>query len=245
MVKEGSLKLYSVFTGLFVASLLLANVTSSKLFSIGPFVFAGGVIVFPVSFIFGDILTEVYGYTLSRKVIWTGMACQLMAAAVYLIVGVLPPAAFWQDQAAYDKILGFVPRIVIASIVAYFAGEFCNSYVLSRMKYSAKGERGLRQAWRFVASTIVGEAVDTTLVVLIAFLGAYPPAQLIQLGFSVYLFKVLYEIALTPFSIRFSNWVKRYEGIDQIDDPQETVYNPFASLSDEGNTARPNATKTS
>jgi queuosine precursor transporter len=229
---ERTLKLFSVFTGFFVASLLLANVTASKIFEVGPFALSAGVIVFPIAFIFGDILTEVYGYELSRKVIWTGFACQILAAVIYLIVGLLPPASFWPHQPAFDQILGFVPRIVIASIAAYFCGEFCNSFILSKMKYWAAGRRGLRQAWRFIASTVVGEAVDTFVVVVIAFAGVYDVSQLVQIGVSVYLFKVLFEIIATPFSIPFANWVKKIEGVDVIDTPAETSYNPFGFSKD-------------
>lgn len=226
--QERTLKLFSVFTGFFVASLLLANVTASKIFVVGPFALSAGVIVFPIAFIFGDILTEVYGYELSRKVIWTGFACQILAAVIYLVVGILPPASFWPHQAAFDQVLGFVPRIVVASIAAYFCGEFCNSFILSKMKYWAEGKRGLRQAWRFIASTIVGEAVDTLVVVTIAFAGVYEVSQLLRIGISVYLFKIVFEIVATPLSLPFANWVKRVEGVDVIDAPERTSYNPFA-----------------
>ncbi len=225
---ERNLKLFSVFTGFFVASLLLANVTSTKIFMIGSFALPGGVIVFPLAFIFGDILTEVYGYSLSRKVIWTGFGCQILAALVYLIVSALPPAPFWQDQVAYDKILGFVPRIILASIIAYFCGEFCNSYVLSKMKYWANGKRGFSQAWRFTASTVVGEGVDTIVVTLIAFAGVYEIGQLFQIALSVYVFKVAFEIIAIPISTRFADWVKKVEGVDVIDTPETTSYNPFS-----------------
>lgn len=226
--KEKDLKLYSIFTGLFVASLLLANVTSQKIFAVGPLALPGGVLIFPVSFIFGDILTEVYGYERSRKVIWIGFVCQTWAAITYLIVGALPPAAFYADQAAYDKVLGFVPRIVAGSIAAYFCGEFCNSYVLSKMKYWSKGKGS--QAWRFIASTVVGEAVDTIIIMTIAFAGVLSVPAFIQTALSVYGFKVAYEIVCTPFSTRFANWVKKKEGVDHIDTPENTSYNPLTVL---------------
>jgi len=225
--KEGDLRLFSVFTGVFVASLILANVTSSKIFAIGPFTFPGGAVVFPISFIFGDILTEVYGYERSRKIIWTGFACQALAALTYLVVGILPPASFWHDQEAYSRILGFIPRVVVASIAAYSCGEFCNSYVLSKMKYWASGSRGWRLSWRFVASTIVGEGVDTIVFMTIAFTGVFSPTDFARTAFSLYVFKVLYEVAALPVSTRFANWVKRYEGLDHIDTPERTNYNPF------------------
>lgn len=221
------LKLFSIFAGLFVASLLLANITASKMIAFGPFIFTGGIIVFPISYIFGDILTEVYGYARSRKIIWTGLACQVLAAVVFLTVGLLPPAPFWHDQEAYNAILGFVPRIAVASVIAYFCGEFCNSWILSRMKYQHKGQRGLKQAWRFVASTMAGEGVDTLVFIAVAFSGVYGLAMLLQTAVSLYVFKVGYEILLVPLSSRFADWVKEAERIDQIDRPEDTNYNPF------------------
>ena len=228
--QERNLKLFSIFTGLFVASLLIANVTAPKIFEVGPFTFSGGIIIFPIVYIFGDILTEVYGYTLSRKIIWTGLACQVLAALCYYIVQELPPASFWTGQEAFAQTFGLVPRIVLGSIVAYFCGEFVNSYILSKMKFWAQGKRGLAQAWRFVASTVAGEAVDTVLIGIIAFAGVFTIPQLVRLLVSVYLFKVVYEIILTPISTRFANWVKKVEEIDQIDTPEQTNYNPFGVL---------------
>jgi uncharacterized integral membrane protein (TIGR00697 family) len=223
----GEQKLFSIFTGIFVASLLLANVTSQKIFAIGPFTFPGGAVIFPISFIFGDILTEVYGYERSRRIIWTGFACQALAALTYLLVGALPPASFWHDQEAYDKILGFIPRIVIASMAAYWCGEFCNSYVLSKMKYWASGRRGWRLASRFVGSTVVGEGVDSLVFMTIAFTGVLSLGDMVRTGVSLYLFKVAYEIVALPISMRVSGWVKRVEGIDHIDAPESTNYSPF------------------
>ena len=225
---DSSAGLYSVFTGVFVASLLIANVTSHKIFQLGPFSIPAGTIVFPITFILGDILTEVYGFARARRVIWIGFACQALAAITYLIVGVLPPAEFWEHSEAYDAILGFVPRIVAASIIAYWMGEFCNSFVLSRMKTLARGARGIKQALRFVASTVAGQAVDSAVFVLIAYAGVYGSGELVWSAVSLYLFKVAYELVLTPVTVRFANWVKRVEGIDHIDDPRTTSYNPFS-----------------
>jgi len=224
-------KLYSVFTGIFVSTLIISNVASSaKIVSIGPFAFPGGAIIFPISFIFGDILTEVYGYARSRRVIWTGFFCLLLATLTFYIVQIIPGAAFWKGQEAYDTIFSIVPRVVAGSMTAYFLGEFCNSWVLSKMKYWARGGRGLKQAWRFVASTIVGEGVDSIVVLAIGFSGVLSLQQMLQVGGSLYVFKVLYEIIATPVSTRFSNWIKRVEGVDQIDFPDRTNYSPFAGL---------------
>jgi len=229
---DGSFKLYSVFTGLFVSTLIISNVASSaKIIAFGPFVFPGGALIFPISFIFGDILTEVYGYERSRKVIWTGFFCLVLATLNFYIVQIIPGASFWNNQAAYDSIFSIVPRVVLGSMSAYFLGEFCNSWVLSKMKYRAEGKRGASQAWRFIASTVVGEAVDSVVVLVIGFSGVLSIQQMIQVGGSLYVFKVLYEIIATPLSTRVANWVKRVEGVDQIDTPETTNYNPFASLS--------------
>lgn len=230
VIQERNLTLFSVFTGLFVATLILANVTSQKIFALGPFTFPGGAVIFPVSFIFGDILTEVYGYALTRKVIWIGFISLALTAFTFWIVGILPPASFWHDQAAYDKTLGVVPRVVAASILAYWGGEFCNSYVLSRMKYRSGGRRGLSQGGRFIASTIVGTAVDTLVFISIAFAGVYGISELLRVGSSLYLFKVVYEIVCVPVSTSFANWVKKVEGVDHIDQPRQTTYNPFAAF---------------
>ncbi|HKX31220.1 MAG TPA: queuosine precursor transporter [Blastocatellia bacterium] len=226
--KEKELRLFSVITGLFVASLIISNVASSgKIVALGPLTLPGGAILFPISYIFGDILTEVYGFALSRKIIWTGFACLVLAALTFWIVGVLPGASFWNDQATYDKVLGFVPRIVVASMAAYFLGEFGNSWVLSKMKYWDRGKRGIKQAWRFIASTIVGEGIDSVVFMVIAFTGKLTVSEMITTGGTLYLFKVLYEIIATPISVRFAEWVKRIEGVDHIDYPEYTDYNPF------------------
>lgn len=164
----------------------------------------------------------------SRKVIWTGFACLILATLYFYVIQILPSPPFWQNQDAYDKIFSIVPRVVVGSMAAYFLGEFCNSWVLSKMKYWAAGRRGLSQAWRFVASTIVGEAVDSIVVLTIGFSGVLTLEQMIQVGGSLYVFKVLYEIIATPLSTRFANWVKRVEGVDQVDTPETTNYNPFA-----------------
>jgi queuosine precursor transporter len=222
-------RLLPVFTGLFVACLLITNVmNSAKFLQLGILTVAGGTIVFPISFIFGDILTEVYGYAQSRKVIWTGFASLIFAAAVFFLVQHLPAPDFWQNQAAYDSIFSAAPRIIFASMTAYFCGEFCNSVVLSKMKYRSDGKRGLKQAWRFIFSTIVGEGVDSIVFFTVAFAGVLSASQLVTSIVSAYLFKVAFEVVLTPISTRFANWVKVIEKLDVIDDPKQTTYNPFA-----------------
>lgn len=221
-------RLLPVFTGFFVACLIISNVASAaKIVAIGELALPAGAIVFPISYIFGDILTEVYGYAQSRRVIWTGFGCLLLAVLVFYIGQLLPGAAFFNDQAAYEKVLGFVPRIVAGSMTAYFFGEFCNSWVVSKMKYRSNGRRGASQASRFLVSTIVGEAVDSVIFIVVAFGGVISIADLMRTGITLYAFKVVYEIIALPISVPFANWVKCYEGVDRIDCPETTSYNPF------------------
>jgi uncharacterized integral membrane protein (TIGR00697 family) len=216
-------KYYDIILGLFVAVLLISNVASSKVLMLGPFTFDGGTILFPISYIFGDILTEVYGYRRSRRVIWTGFMAALLMSAVFIIVGKLPPASGWANQEAYDKILGLTPRIVIASLVAYFSGEFSNSYTLARMKILTEG----RWLWtRTIGSTVVGEGVDTLLFVMIAFYGVLPGNLLAAVILSNYIFKVGFEILFTPITYAIVGFLKRREEIDYYD--YKTNFNPFA-----------------
>jgi queuosine precursor transporter len=216
-------KYYDIILGLFVAVLIISNIASSKILDLGPFTFDGGTILFPISYIFGDILTEVYGYRASRRVIWTGFAAALLMSITLIIVGKLPPAADWGNQDAYNKILGLTPRIVIASLIAYFAGEFSNSFTLAKMKILTKG----RWLWtRTIGSTIIGEGVDTLLFVGIAFLGVLPRDLLISVIISNYVFKVGFEAILTPLTYRVVRFLKRHEGVDTYD--YGTNFNPFA-----------------
>ncbi len=225
---KGAFILLNVLTGAFAAVLILSGILASKIIAIGPLYLPGGVILFPLAFIFNDILTEVYGFARSRRIIWTGLACQLLAVIAIIIVGALPSAPFWQNQAAYDAVLGFAPRIFLASIAAYLCGEFANSFVLSKMKYLEKGKRGVKQGWRFAASTAVGEGIDSVIFMSIAFFGVLSAGELARTTITLYLVKVAYEIVVLPFSIRLSNWIKKVEGVDKIDRPEEVSYNPFS-----------------
>jgi len=207
---------------LFVAVLLISNVASSKIMDLGPFTFDGGTILFPLSYIFGDILTEVYGYRRSRRVIWTGFFCAGLMALVFYLVGELPPAAGWEGQAAYETILGVTPRIVLGSLIAYFAGEFSNSYTLAKMKLLTRG----RWLWtRTIGSTLVGEGVDTLLFVMIAFAGLLPPSLLISVIISNYVFKCGTEILATPITYQVVAFLKQAEQEDYYD--YGTDFNPF------------------
>lgn len=225
--QQRDFKYISVITGFFATILVLATIASAKVFSIGPFALPGGTIIFPILFIFNDFLTEVYGYARSRQIIWTGLGCQAFAGLTLYVITALPPASFWHGQEAFAQILGFVPRVAVAGLCAYFSGELLNSFVLSKMKFFAAGARGLRQGWRFVASTMVGEAADSIVFMTIAFLGAIPFKNLVMTIITLYVVKVLYEIVALPASVPFSNWMKRVEGVDHIDTPETTNYNPF------------------
>lgn len=209
-------------TVLFVTVLLVSNVVSVKLVNFGPFTFDAGTILFPLSYIFGDILTEVYGYSRSRKVIWLGFACALLMAITFIGVGLLPAAADWNSQDAYMQILGYTPRLVVASLIAYFAGEFVNSFILAKLKILTHG----RYLWtRTIGSTLVGQIVDTGLFILIAFTGTVPNVLLWTLIVSNYLFKCGVEILFTPVTYWATGWLKQQEHEDYYD--IHTNFNPF------------------
>ncbi len=214
---------YFLFIGvLFVAVLMISNTIAVKIVQIGPLIFTGAIFTFPVSYVFGDVLTEVYGYKASRKIIWSGFAALVLMALCYYFIQILPAASFWQNQGAYEVILGAVPRIVIGSIIAYFVGEFSNSYVMSRMKIRSNG----RRLWmRTIGSTVVGEGIDSIIFGIIAFAGVIPFSGLIMLILSGYIAKVVYEAILTPVTYLVVNKLKRAEGIDVYD--KDINYNPF------------------
>jgi uncharacterized integral membrane protein (TIGR00697 family) len=217
-----SYRYFDLIMALFAAVLLISNVASSKILELGPFTFDGGTILFPISYIFGDILTEVYGYRRSRRVIWTGFFCAGLMAGIFALVGALPPAQGWVNQKAYEAILGTTPRIVLGSLIAYFAGEFSNSYTLARMKVLTRG----RWLWtRTIGSTLVGEGVDTMLFVTIAFAGTLPWPLFWSIIVSNYVFKCGLEAAMTPVTYQVTNFLKRAEVEDVYD--VDTDFNPF------------------
>lgn len=213
---------FDLITGLFVAVLLISNIASTKIVEIWKFTFDGGTILFPLSYIFGDILTEVYGYKKSRRVIWIGFFCALLMSLTLSLIGLIKPAGGWEYQEAYMAILGQTPRIVTASLIAYFAGEFSNSYILARMKVLTKGR------WLFartIGSTIVGEGIDTIIFVIIAFLGVYDNRLVLFIIISNYIFKVSLEIIFTPITYKVVGFLKRTEKVDWFD--YKTNFNPF------------------
>ncbi len=219
---EKQYKYFEIILGLFVAVLLISNIASTKITQIWKFTFDGGTIIFPLSYIFGDILTEVYGYKKARKAIWIGFFSAFLMSLVLWLVGFLKPAEGWNLQTAYISILGQTPRIVGASLAAYFAGEFTNSIILAKLKILTKG----RWLWtRTITSTIAGQAVDTALFCLIAFAGLYPGRLLLSIIISNYIFKVGLEIIMTPATYRIVHFLKRREGTDYYD--YKTDFNPF------------------
>ncbi len=223
MTKEN--KLLPFFTGLFVASLLVAVTVAGRLFSLGPFVFSAGVLVFPLAFVVGDVLTEVYGYREVRRVIWAGFLAELLLVVVYSITILLPAPEFFTASGAYAAVLSQAPRIVLASLCAYLMGEFANSYVLSRMKIAMQGKN---MSWRFLGSTVVGQGVDSAVFYPVAFLGIYPLIQIFQLILAAWIFKVVWEAAALPISIWVTTKVKKIEQIDTYD--RGINFNPFKLL---------------
>jgi len=211
-----------VITGLFVGVLILSNILASKMVQLGPFVFDGGTLLFPLSYIFGDVLTEVYGYKNSRKVIWTGLAMLALMAFNVWFIGLLPHEPNWALQEDYNNILMMMPRIVLASVIAYFAGEYSNSVVLSALKVKTAG----KYLWmRTIGSTVVGEFLDSALFVVIAFAGIYPTGVLIVMALSNYLFKTAIEVAFTPITYAVVRFVKKRDNCDAYDVGER--YNPL------------------
>ena len=216
---------YKYFTSvgvIFVAVLLISNVAAQKLIPVGPFIFTAGVFLFPISYIFGDILTEIYGYKKAKQIIWLGFGASAFMAIFLYVVILLPPAPGWELQEEFSASLSQVPRIVIASLIAYWSGEFSNSLIMSKLKIRTKG----KHLWiRTIGSTIVGQGADTIIFVIIAFWGIVPVNILITTIWSGYLFKVIYETLATPFTYMIVNWLKKKEGIDTFD--KGVNYNPF------------------
>lgn len=215
---------YDLVMAAFVTVLLCANVIgAAKVAEIGGFTFGAGVLFFPISYVFGDILTEVYGYARTRKVVWAGFGALAFASFLSWAILAFPPAPGWPHQEAYETVFGSTPRIVLASLIAYFSGEFCNSYVLAKMKLFTKG----RQLWtRTIGSTILGEAVDSVIFYPVAFLGVWETELVWRVMVNNYLLKVLWETLMTPLTYRIVSFLKRAEGEDYYD--RDTNFTPFS-----------------
>ncbi|HRA54251.1 MAG TPA: queuosine precursor transporter [Thermoflexales bacterium] len=244
----GRFKYLDIILGLFVSVLLISNIASSakiiELGQLGPLTltFDAGTLVFPLSYIFSDVLTEVYGYRNARRVIWIGFFSLLLTSLVLVWVGRLPGEAFWLSttasgdaaaadfgQQAYDKIFGLTLRIVLGSLAAYWCGSFLNDFLLARLKVRTAG----RYLWvRTIGSTLVGEGVDTLIFAVIAFAGVLPTETLVTLIVSNYVFKVGVEVVFTPLTYAIVNRLKQAEGVDVFD--RDTDFNPFILSTPQG-----------
>ena len=207
---------------LFVTCLLTANTIAAKLMTVGGIVLTAGIVIFPLSYVLGDVLTEVWGYGAARRVIWLGFACNALMVAAIWLGGEIPAAPFWKGQAAYEEILGHTPRILVASFVGYLAGEFANSFVLAKMKILTRG----RWLWtRTIGSTVVGQALDTAVFVTLAFAGSVPAGMLTGIIVAQWAVKVAYEAAATPATYAAVAYLKSSERLDVYD--YETDFNPI------------------
>ena len=218
-------KYLSFISSAIVATLIISNISAAKLVQLGPIVTDGGTLLFPLSYIFGDILTEVYGYSASRRVIYTAFFWMALAAIMFQFVAAMPAVADQSEFAEmFSAVLSPIPSILVASLVGFFTGEFVNSYVLAKMKVWSAG----RQLWsRTIGSTIVGQLADTAVFYTLAtVLGVFPSSTLVQLIWGTYWIKVAIEVLFTPLTYQIVNWLKHNEGVDYYD--TETNFNPFA-----------------
>lgn len=217
-------KYYDLVMASFVTVLLCANIIGAgKVAQVSGFTFGAGVLFFPISYIFGDVLTEVYGYARARKVVWAGFGAMIFASFMSWFIVRLPPAPYWQGQASYEMAFGQAPRIVFASLIAFFFGEFANSFVLAKLKLKTKG----RFLWlRTIGSTIVGEGIDSLIFYPLAFWGVWPKELVLQVMLSNYGIKVAWETAITPFTYQIVKFLKRAEKEDYFD--RDTNFTPFS-----------------
>jgi queuosine precursor transporter len=217
-------KYYDLVMASFVTILLCSNVIgAAKVCTVWGFTFGAGILFFPISYIFGDVLTEVYGYARARKVVWAGFGAIIFASFMSWVVVSLPPAGGWNDQAAYETVFGQTPRIVFASLAAFFAGEFANSYVLAKMKIFTSG----KHLWtRTIGSTIVGEGVDSLVFYPLAFLGVWDKHLVVTVMITNYVIKVVWETIITPVTYKVVGFLKRAEQEDYYD--YKTNFTPFS-----------------
>ncbi len=213
---------FVIVTAIFITCLIIANIIVVK-----PTRFGGipaAIIIFPLSYIVGDILTEVYGYRLARRVIWLGFLCNLIAVIAIWLGQLLPPASVWEGQEAYESTLGYMPQALFASFLAYLVGEFSNSFILAKMKIKTKG----RWLWtRTIGSTIVAQALDTAIFIPIVYIGRFDLSFIAVASLTHWLAKVGYEVMATPLTYAVVNYLKKKEAIDAYD--YETNFNPFST----------------
>ncbi len=212
---------FVIITAIFVTCLITANIIAVKVISLGPVILPAAIFVFPVSYIFGDVLTEVYGYRSARRVIWLGFTCNLIFVFFAWVGQKLPPAPFWEGQKAYESILGYAPRLLAASFFGYLVGEFANSFILAKMKILTQG----RWLWsRTIGSTVVGQGLDTSVFITLAFIGtpSFVPVMLLN----HWVVKTVIEAVATPFTYTVVKYLKKKEATDTYD--YETNFNPFS-----------------
>jgi uncharacterized integral membrane protein (TIGR00697 family) len=206
----------------FITCLITANITAVKLIVVYGLLMPAGIVIFPLSYICGDVLTEVYGYRQTRRVIWLGFLCNLLTVAAIWVGQMLPPASFWDGQPAYERILGYTPRLLISSFLAYLVGEFTNAFILAKMKIATRG----RWLWmRTIGSTLLGQSLDSLVFVTLAFLGTIPLSHMVTAILTQWLVKTAYEALATPLTYAVVASLKRHEGIDVYD--HETRFNPL------------------
>ncbi len=205
---------FVVIASVFVTCLITANIIAVKIIWVLGFPVPAGIIIFPLSYLFGDVLTEVYGYGAARRVIWLGFACNLLAVIAIYLGGIAPAAPFWTQQSAYNSILGFAPRLLLASFIAYLVGEFTNSFVLAKLKIATRG----RWLWtRTIGSTLVGEGLDTVIFISIAFGGIFSAQIILITILTQWFLKVAYEVIATPFTYMVVGFLKQREKLDTYD----------------------------
>ncbi len=219
---DGHSTWFLVVVALFIATLIASNIVAVKLIDVSGLILTAAIVIFPLSYIIGDVLTEVYGYRQARRVIWLGFLANLVVVIAIVIAGALPAAGFWKDQQAFDLILGQTPRILAASFAAFLVGEFTNSFVLAKLKIATEG----RHLWlRTIGSTLVGQGLDSAIFVAIAFAGVLPGDVLVATMITQWLVKSGYEAAATPLTYLAVGFLKRKDGVDAYD--RDTRFNPF------------------
>ena len=207
---------------LYVTALIVANTVAVKVLEFGPWVTDAGLVTFPIAYIVGDVLTEVYGYAAARRVIWLGFLCNALAVGAYQLAGALPAESSWDGGGAWSRIFDSTPRLFIASLCAYLIGEFANSFILARLKVATNG----RWLWtRTISSTVVGQGLDTVVFVTIAFAGLFSGQVIWEMMYTGWLLKSAYEIVATPVTYLVVNHLKRVEGIDTFD--RHTNFSPI------------------
>ena len=220
-----SYRYFDIISVVFVVVLIVSNIVAMKALRLSSALgidIDGGTLLFPISYIFGDILVEVYGYARSRRVIWMGFGANLLAALTFALIVALPPAPGWEMQEAFATVLGQTPRIVVGSLIAFLCGEFVNSYIMARMKIATQG----RHLWmRTIGSTIAGQAVDSMLFQVLAFAGVWPAALLVRVIIWNFIIKVGYEALATPITYTIVGALKKSEQEDYYD--HGTNFNPF------------------